>query len=50
MILDRFRAQICSVSLRGSAFVINLTDEKLFGPHCNTKSGAEYEAEQVPNS
>lgn len=50
VILDRFCPQICDVCLGGSVFVINLTDEKLLGPQCNTKSSTEYETEQVPNS
>lgn len=50
VILDRFRPQISTLCIGGSAFVINLTDEKLLGPQCNTKSTAEYEAEQMPNS
>lgn len=33
-------------SARGFALIINLPDEKLLGPQCNTKSTAE----QVPNS
>lgn len=40
--------EVCFLLLRLLLFLIY--DEKLLGPRCNSKSGAEYEAEREPNS